>query len=284
MDRDVAFARQALIARRHEGAWWELGYWHPRCDPRIPLSARVIRRRRSQPGHPRVDYGRPRRDAGTVRNVVQTTYPAETKKPQEKLCRSMQFAAVRGCSARTCAPGLLQGDSVKTNHRALPLRPDHFSIPRSRQYQRPKGRASRLSLRRLDSVFAWPYMKVVRYRPVPPPAMRRPPGWAEPVRVDHSGDRNPANARAHRRVTYGFNIRIEQVLPIETFADIIGVAGPGGPKPVELPGPATIRFVLCRSLPIRPQPRLSGLCSNGYVLLGVCLLLVGLVTAGNPRC
>jgi hypothetical protein len=44
-------------------------------------------------------------------------------------------------------------------------------------------------------------------------------------------------------VTYGFNIRIEQVLPIETFADIIGVAGPGGPKPVELPGPATIRFV-----------------------------------------
>jgi hypothetical protein len=37
------------------------------------------------------------------------------------------------------------------------------------------------------------------------------------------------------------------------------------------------RSLLCRSLPIRPQPRLSGLCSNGYVLLGVCLLLVGLV-------
>ncbi|MGH3858574.1 tyrosine-type recombinase/integrase [Actinokineospora sp.] len=34
------FARQALIVRCHEGAWWELDYWHPRCDPRIPLSAR----------------------------------------------------------------------------------------------------------------------------------------------------------------------------------------------------------------------------------------------------
>jgi hypothetical protein len=36
---------------------------------------------------------------------------------------------------------------------------------------------------------------------------------------------------------------------------------------------------LCCSLPIRPQSRLIGLRSNGYVLLGVCLLLVGLVTA-----
>ena len=34
------FARQALIARCHDGAWWELDYWHPRCDPRIPLSTR----------------------------------------------------------------------------------------------------------------------------------------------------------------------------------------------------------------------------------------------------
>lgn len=34
------FARQALIARCHDGAWWELDYWHPRCDPRIPLGER----------------------------------------------------------------------------------------------------------------------------------------------------------------------------------------------------------------------------------------------------
>jgi alkanesulfonate monooxygenase SsuD/methylene tetrahydromethanopterin reductase-like flavin-dependent oxidoreductase (luciferase family) len=48
--------------------------------------------------------------------------------------------------------------------------------------------------------------------------------------------------------------------------------------------PATHANLLCRSLPIRPQPWLSGLCSNGYVLLGVCLLLVGLVKpAQTPR-
>ena len=34
------FARQALIARRHNGSWWELDYWHPRCDPRIPIGER----------------------------------------------------------------------------------------------------------------------------------------------------------------------------------------------------------------------------------------------------
>jgi integrase len=34
------FARLALIARCHAGRWWELDEWHPRCDPRIPLSAR----------------------------------------------------------------------------------------------------------------------------------------------------------------------------------------------------------------------------------------------------
>lgn len=37
--------------------------------------------------------------------------------------------------------------------------------------------------------------------------------------------------------------------------------------------------LLCRSLLFRPQSRLSGLRSNGYVLLGVGLLLVGSVTA-----
>ena len=34
------FARTALIASCHDGHWWELDYWHPRCDPRIPLTGR----------------------------------------------------------------------------------------------------------------------------------------------------------------------------------------------------------------------------------------------------
>ena len=34
------FARLALIARCHDGPWWELDEWHPRCDPRIPMSQR----------------------------------------------------------------------------------------------------------------------------------------------------------------------------------------------------------------------------------------------------
>ncbi len=34
------FARLALLARCHDGPWWELDEWHPRCDPRIPLSSR----------------------------------------------------------------------------------------------------------------------------------------------------------------------------------------------------------------------------------------------------
>jgi integrase len=34
------FARTALIAACHDGHWWELDYWHPRCDKRIPLSER----------------------------------------------------------------------------------------------------------------------------------------------------------------------------------------------------------------------------------------------------
>lgn len=32
------FCRQALIAACHGGSWWELDEWHPRCDPRIPLT------------------------------------------------------------------------------------------------------------------------------------------------------------------------------------------------------------------------------------------------------
>ena len=34
------FARHALIAACHAGPWWQLDEWHPRCDPRIPLTNR----------------------------------------------------------------------------------------------------------------------------------------------------------------------------------------------------------------------------------------------------
>ncbi|MGH3815879.1 MAG: tyrosine-type recombinase/integrase [Pseudonocardiaceae bacterium] len=34
------FARLALLARCHDGPWWALDDWHPRCDPRIPLTER----------------------------------------------------------------------------------------------------------------------------------------------------------------------------------------------------------------------------------------------------
>jgi integrase len=34
------FARLALLARCHDGPWWAMDEWHPRCDPRIPLTAR----------------------------------------------------------------------------------------------------------------------------------------------------------------------------------------------------------------------------------------------------
>jgi hypothetical protein len=34
------FARHALIAACHDGPWWQLDFWHPRCDPRIPLTDR----------------------------------------------------------------------------------------------------------------------------------------------------------------------------------------------------------------------------------------------------
>jgi integrase len=34
------FARLALLAACHDGPWWAMDEWHPRCDPRIPLTAR----------------------------------------------------------------------------------------------------------------------------------------------------------------------------------------------------------------------------------------------------
>ncbi len=38
--RVFGFAHLALVARCHEGAWWQLDEWNPRCDPRIPLAPR----------------------------------------------------------------------------------------------------------------------------------------------------------------------------------------------------------------------------------------------------
>lgn len=34
------FARLALLAHCHQGPWWALDDWQPRCDPRIPLTGR----------------------------------------------------------------------------------------------------------------------------------------------------------------------------------------------------------------------------------------------------
>lgn len=41
--RALRLARLAMIARCHDGPWWELDEWHPRCDPRIPLGPREPR-------------------------------------------------------------------------------------------------------------------------------------------------------------------------------------------------------------------------------------------------
>jgi len=40
LERLLSYPRLALAARLHDGAWWELDTWHPRCDPRIPLRDR----------------------------------------------------------------------------------------------------------------------------------------------------------------------------------------------------------------------------------------------------
>jgi hypothetical protein len=40
LERLLGYPRLALAARLHDGAWWELDTWHPRCDPRIPLRVR----------------------------------------------------------------------------------------------------------------------------------------------------------------------------------------------------------------------------------------------------
>lgn len=40
----ASLARLALIAACHDGHWWELDEWAPRCDPRIPLGPREPKR------------------------------------------------------------------------------------------------------------------------------------------------------------------------------------------------------------------------------------------------
>jgi Phage integrase family len=40
LERVLGYPRLALAARLHDGHWWELDTWHPRCDPRIPLRDR----------------------------------------------------------------------------------------------------------------------------------------------------------------------------------------------------------------------------------------------------
>lgn len=38
--RSLGYPRLALIARLHNGPWWEMDFWLPRCDPRIPVRER----------------------------------------------------------------------------------------------------------------------------------------------------------------------------------------------------------------------------------------------------
>ncbi len=40
LERLLSYPQLALAARLHDGAWWEMDTWHPRCDPRIPLRDR----------------------------------------------------------------------------------------------------------------------------------------------------------------------------------------------------------------------------------------------------
>ncbi|WP_331765065.1 tyrosine-type recombinase/integrase (plasmid) [Streptomyces sp. NBC_01384] len=40
LERLLGYPRLALTARLHDGIWWEMDTWHPRCDPRIPLRER----------------------------------------------------------------------------------------------------------------------------------------------------------------------------------------------------------------------------------------------------
>lgn len=55
----LGFPRLALIARLHEGRWWELDTWQPRCDPRIPQREREPRGAEGcSPGHAQIPWVR----------------------------------------------------------------------------------------------------------------------------------------------------------------------------------------------------------------------------------
>ena len=57
--RLLGYPRLALAARLHDGAWWELDTWHPRCDPRIPLRPREPGRSVGcSPGEARIPWAR----------------------------------------------------------------------------------------------------------------------------------------------------------------------------------------------------------------------------------
>jgi len=59
LERLLGYPRLALAARLHDGAWWELDTWHPRCDPRIPLRAREpCRSVGCSPGEARLPWAR----------------------------------------------------------------------------------------------------------------------------------------------------------------------------------------------------------------------------------
>ena len=59
LERLLGYPRLALAARLHDGAWWELDTWHPRCDPRIPLRPREpCRSVGCSPGEARIPWVR----------------------------------------------------------------------------------------------------------------------------------------------------------------------------------------------------------------------------------
>jgi integrase len=59
LGRLLGYPRLALAARLHDGAWWELDTWHPRCDPHIPLRPREPGRSvGSSPGEARIPWVR----------------------------------------------------------------------------------------------------------------------------------------------------------------------------------------------------------------------------------
>jgi len=59
LGRLLGYPWLALAARLHDGPWWELDTWHPRCDPRIPLRPREPSRSVGcSPGEARIPWAR----------------------------------------------------------------------------------------------------------------------------------------------------------------------------------------------------------------------------------